>query len=249
VIGWSQIVRPAALRLARIGMIGAHASYLPRYRGSAPVNWALIKGETETGNSLIWLAEGVDRGAVIDQVAFRITPYDTVASLYDRVATSNRDMLLRLLPRLLAGERPGRPQPASEHADLPRRRPADGVIDWARPSREVYDFIRALTRPYPGAFSWLDGTRWTAWQAALLLSGNGTTAPVEPGTVLGPLVSPVPEACGQMVACGEEEDGGKGVVVLLELEQADGTILRGRDLSDQLWTGRMWTTVDEHALA
>jgi len=185
---------------------------------------------------------------VIDQVAFSITPYDTVASLYDRVAASNRDMLLRLLPRLLAGERPGRPQPASEHAELPRRRPADGVIDWARPSREVYDFIRALTRPYPGAFSWLDGTRWTVWQSALLLSGNGTTAPVEPGTVLGPLVSPVPEACGQMVACGEEEDGGKGVVVLLELEQEDGTILRGRDLSDQLWTGRMWTNVDEHAL-
>ena len=80
------------------------------------------------------------------------------------------------------------------------------------------------------------------------MSGNGTTAPVEPGTVLGPLVSPVPEACGQMVACGDEENGGKGVVVLLELEQEDGTILRGRALSDQLWTGRMWTNVDEHAL-
>src|SRR5438874_1195542 len=159
VIGWSPIVRPPALRLGRIGMIGAPAS------------------------------------------------------------------------------------------PLPRRRPADGLIDWCRPSREVYDFIRALTRPYPGAFSWLDGTRWTVWQGALLLSGNGTTAPVEPGTVLGPLVSPVAEACGQMVACGEEEDGGKGVVVLLELEQEDGTILRGRDLSDQLWTGRMWTSIDEHALA
>jgi len=73
VIGWSQIVRPPALRMARIGMIGAHASPLPRYRGSAPVNWALIKGETETGNSLIWLAEGVDRGAVIDQVTFSIS--------------------------------------------------------------------------------------------------------------------------------------------------------------------------------
>ena len=71
---------------------------------------------------------------------------------------------------------------------------------------------------------------------------------VEPGTVLGPLVSPVAEACGQMVACGDEEDGGKGIVVLLELEQEDGTILRGRDLSDQLWTGRVWTSVDEHAL-
>src|SRR5437764_15260402 len=94
-------------------MIGAHASHLPGYRGSAPVNWALIKGETETGNSLIWLAEGVDRGAVIDQVAFSITPYDTVASLYDRVAASNRVMLLRLLPRRLAARRPARPRPAS----------------------------------------------------------------------------------------------------------------------------------------
>src|SRR5207302_8104694 len=163
-------------------------------------------------NSLIRPAEGVDRGALIDQGPLSIPPYDPGPSLHDQVATSNRDMPPRLPPRLLAGERPGRPQPASEHPELPRRRPADGLIDWSRPSREVYDFIRALTRPYPGAFSWLDGTRWTVWQAALLLSGNGTTAPVEPGTVLGPLVSPVAEACGQMVACGEEEDGGKGVV-------------------------------------
>src|SRR5256884_7354891 len=96
-------VRQPAVRLSSIAMIGAHGSHLPRYRGSAPVNWALIMGETETGNSLIWLAEGVVRGAVIDQVAFSITPYDTVASLYDQVATSNRDMLLRLVPRLLAG--------------------------------------------------------------------------------------------------------------------------------------------------
>src|SRR5207237_3955769 len=125
VIGWSQIVRPPALRLARIGMIGAHASHLPRYRGSAPVNWALIKGETETGNSLIWLAEGVDRGAVIDQVAFSITPYDTVASLYDQVATSNSDMLRRLVQRLIAGARPSRPHTACARPELPRRRPAD----------------------------------------------------------------------------------------------------------------------------
>lgn len=247
VIGWSQIVRPPALRIARIGMIGAHASRLPRYRGSAPVNWALIKGETETGNSLIWLAEGVDCGAVIDQTEFGITPYDTCASLYEQVALSNRDMLLRLVPRLLAGERPGRPQPPTEHAELPRRRPADGQIDWSRPSREVYDFIRALTRPYPGAFSWLAGTRWTVWQAGLVSSGHGTAA-VEPGTVLGPLLSPVAEACGQIVACGAEAAGGQGMVVLLELGQNDGTILRGRDLSDQRWTGGVWTNADAPAL-
>src|SRR5439155_295878 len=67
VIGWSQILRPAALRLARTGMIGAHASLLPQLRGSAPINWALIRGERQTGNSLIWLAEDVDQGAIIDQ--------------------------------------------------------------------------------------------------------------------------------------------------------------------------------------
>ena len=82
VIGWSQILRPAALQLARTGMIGAHASLLPQLRGSAPINWALIRGERQTGNSLIWLAQDVDRGAIIDQTAFCITPYDTCATLY-----------------------------------------------------------------------------------------------------------------------------------------------------------------------
>src|SRR6266700_3070083 len=134
VIGWSQILRPAALQLARTGMIGAHASLLPQLRGSAPINWALIRSERQTGNSLIWLAQDVDRGAIIDQTAFCITPYDTCASLYERVAASNRDMLLRLVPRLLAGEHPGRVQPAGDEPVLPRRRPADGRIDWRQPS-------------------------------------------------------------------------------------------------------------------
>jgi len=122
VIGWSQILRPETLALARVGMIGAHASLLPQNRGSAPINWALIRGECVGGNSLLWLAESVDAGAVIDQTQFPITPYDTSASLYDRVAVSNRDMILRLLPRLLRGERPGTPQPRADAGVLPRRR-------------------------------------------------------------------------------------------------------------------------------
>jgi len=234
VIGWSQILRPAALRLARTGMIGAHASLLPQLRGSAPINWALIRGERQTGNSLIWLAEDVDQGAIIDQTAFCITPYDTCASLYERVAASNRDMLLRLVPRLLAGERPGRLQPAGDEPLLPRRRPADGRIDWGQPARAIYDFIRALTRPYPGAFSWLAGRRWTIWHAAHLPGENGAALHATPGEVLGPMVSPVEATCGQMVACGA------GAVVLLELQAEDGTVLRGRELSDQPWTGKRW---------
>ena len=230
VIGWSQIVRPPALRLARSGMIGAHASLLPHDRGSAPVNWALIRGARETGNSLFWLSEDLDAGDLIDQTPIPITPYDTCDTVYQRVAASTRDMLLRLLPRLVAGERPRRRQPPTDEPLLPRRRPADGRIDWARSSCEVYNFVRALTRPYPGAFSWLDGRRWIVWHVALLPRDDPTRAP--PGTILGSVISPVDAACGQAVACGP------GALVLLELEAEDGEVLRGRRLSEQVWAGK-----------
>ena len=111
VIGWSQILRGPALRTAQFGAIGAHASLLPHNRGSAPINWAIINGEQRTGNSLIWLAEDVDGGDIIDQRSFPITPYDTCATLYDRVAETNRQMILSALPKLMAGQRPGRVQP------------------------------------------------------------------------------------------------------------------------------------------
>lgn len=233
VIGWSQILRADALATARLGAVGAHASMLPRNRGSAPINWALIRGEQETGNSLLWLADGVDTGAVIDRVAIPITPYDTCASLYERVALTNRDMLLKLWRALLTGERPGTPQPEVAEPPLPRRRPADGLVDWHAPSHSVYDFVRALTRPYPGAFGHLQGKRWTVWQAALPPLDALPIA--KPGTCLGPVVSPADEACGQLVACGQ------GAVTLLEVQTEDGTVLRGRALGNMDWRGQTWT--------
>ncbi|HJS42793.1 MAG TPA: methionyl-tRNA formyltransferase [Gemmatimonadales bacterium] len=233
VIGWHQIVRPPVMRLARVGLVGAHASYLPHNRGSAPVNWAIIRGERSSGNTLMWLAEGVDEGDIIAQRAFPITPYDTCATLYAQVAASNREMLLELLPRLLQGERPGRPQERGTEPVLPRRKPVDGRINWDAPAREVYDFVRALTRPYPGAFSVLDGTRWCIWDAALLPDlGPPPIAGVQPGEVLGPVVSPGASACGQLVACAS------GAVILLELEDENGTVLHGRALSEQPWLGK-----------
>lgn len=232
VIGWHQILKGETLRLARIGMVGAHASLLPHNRGSAPINWSIIRGESRTGNSLIWLAEDVDSGDVIDQTEFPITPYDTCATLYEKVAASNRAMLLRLVPRLLAGQRPGRRQLLTDVPVNPRRRPKDGLVDWTQPSRNVYDFIRALTRPYPGAFSMLDGQTWKIWQAALAPARCAPEA--QPGDLVGPVVSPVSAACGQLVACGE------GALILLELEAPDGTVLRGRPLGDQPWKGKRW---------
>jgi methionyl-tRNA formyltransferase len=234
VIGWSQIVGAEAMRAARLGMIGAHASMLPHNRGSAPVNWAIIRGETRGGNSLIWLNEAVDEGEIIDQTPFPITPYDTCATIYEKVGQSNRDMILRLIPRLMDGERPSRRQGPTDEPVLPRRRPEHGLIDWRAGGLQVYNFIRALTRPYPGAFSWLDGRRYMIWEAALL---PGDAYPGLPaGRVLGPAISPEPgAACGQTVACG------KGAVIVLEVQCDDGAILKGVKLSQQTWEGKTWS--------
>jgi methionyl-tRNA formyltransferase len=233
VIGWHQIVRQPVMGLPRLGLIGAHASFLPHNRGSAPINWTILRGEPESGNTLMWLAEGVDEGDIIDQRAFPVTPYDTCASLYGQVAATNRDMLLALLPRLLAGERPGRRQPRGVEQILPRRRPADGLITWDQPARAVYDFVRALTRPYPGAFSTLDGAGWWIWDAALLPDIGVLGAP---GEVLGPVRSPVDDACGQLVACAS------GAIILLDVSNAAGLRLSGRALAERAWTGQLFTS-------
>ncbi len=230
VIGWHQIVRPDALKLASTGMIGAHASLLPHNRGSAPINWAIINGEKETGNSLIWLAPDVDAGDLIDQMSFPIEAWDTCATLYDQVARTNREMLLKVLPQLLAGQRPGRPQPRTDEPVLKRRRPADGLLDWSKPATAVYDFVRGLTRPYPGAFSTLDGRTWRIWQAAVAPG----VPDGRPGEIIGPVMSTHDEGSGLLVATGA------GAVVLLEIESEDGTVLKGRHLSNQEWTGKFF---------
>jgi methionyl-tRNA formyltransferase len=132
-------------------------------------------------------------------------------------------MILRTIPNLLAGRRPARPQPTSAEPLLPRRRPEHGHIDWSKDGLEVYNFVRAQTRPYPGAFSRLDGQRYSVWNVALLPGDPYPNA--SPGQILGPMLSPIPcHACGPVVACG------KGAVVLLELESADGTVFQGPQL-------------------
>jgi methionyl-tRNA formyltransferase len=233
VIGWNQILRPEVLTLARIGVIGAHASMLPADRGRAPINWALIRGAGYTGNTLFWLTAGVDAGDIIDQVAIPITPYDTCASLYRQVAITNRDMILRVLPALLAGQRPGRPQGEPMAAPLPARRPADGLVDWAQSSSAVYNFVRAISRPYPGAFTFNGLDRFTIWRCALLPPLLQPRQRTLPGEVVGPIVSPDARACGQVVACGD------GAVVLLEVEHQSGAPIRGRALSELRWTGQV----------
>lgn len=227
VLGWGQILSPEVLMLPKIGTVGAHASLLPRNRGNAPVNWAIINGEPQTGNSLSWLVSDVDAGDVIDQRSFPISQYDTCRTIYDAVAESNRDMLLSLLPKLRDGSIPGSAQPESNAPLLPRRQPQDNEINWNDSTDQIYNLIRAVTRPYPGATSTFRGQKYKIWTAAEMPE---LQTGMPPGTVLGPVKSPRPESCGQLIATGD------GAILVLEAENGLGRVLAGRELCEQNWT-------------
>ena len=106
VLGWSEILPEYLLKIPTIGTVGTHAALLPHNRGSAPINWAIIKGEKKTGNTLMWLSKQVDAGEIIDQMEFPITLYDTCKTLYEKVAKTNAIMLVRLISNLNNGIKP-----------------------------------------------------------------------------------------------------------------------------------------------
>ena len=148
------------LRSARRGALNMHGSLLPRYRGRAPVNWAILKGERETGATLHYMVERADAGDIVDQLAVPILIDDDAREVFTKVSVAAETVLARSLPGLIAGNAPRRPQPILPGEYFGRRTPADGRIDWARPAREIHDLVRAVAPPFPGAFADIDGVRW-----------------------------------------------------------------------------------------
>jgi methionyl-tRNA formyltransferase len=181
VTGWTRLLSAELLSVPPRGVVGFHASLLPRYRGRAPVNWAILRGEARTGNTMMYLDPGTDTGDIIDQQAVPIGPDDTCATVYAKVGEAGADMLGRHLRALLGGTAPRRPQGPADGPPLPKRTPGMGITDWNRPARAVHDWIRALTRPYPGAFGFLAGRKVMLWTSALDGTGAGGVA----GKVLG----------------------------------------------------------------
>ncbi len=166
VAGWTRLLKPQVLELPRIGCLGFHASLLPRDRGRAPVNWAIIRGDRVTGNTLMMLDAGTDTGDILDQVAVAIGPDDTCAQVYERVAEAGALMIDRTLAGILGGTAARTPQDPFVGNVLPRRTPDMGVVGWERSPREVHDWVRALTLPYPGAFTRYAGSRIRIWASA-----------------------------------------------------------------------------------
>ena len=160
-----EMLTPGVLALARRGALNLHGSFLPRYRGRSPVNWVLVNGERETGVTLHYMDEKPDHGDVVAQRAVPIADDDTALTLTRKMGEAARVLLRDALPALLAGAASRTPQDHSRASYFGGRRPADGLIAWNRSAREIYNLVRAVTHPFPGAFTDVGGRRLFVWWA------------------------------------------------------------------------------------
>jgi len=174
-----EIIGPEVLGLARRGALNLHGSLLPRYRGRCPVNWVLINGERETGVTLHYMEARPDRGDIVAQRAVPIADDDTALSLNRKLGEAARALLREAYPLLAAGTAPRSPQDHARATSFGGRRPEDGRIAWHQPARRLYDLIRAVTAPYPGAFTTYRGERLFVWWARPLDLGPRVGAPGE----------------------------------------------------------------------
>jgi methionyl-tRNA formyltransferase len=167
----------ALLGCARRGAYNVHGSLLPKYRGRVPINWAVLKGERETGATLHEMVEKPDAGRIVDRMAVPILPDDRAVDVFRKVTTAAEIVLDRSLPKLIDGTATLTDQDLAQGAYFGGRKPADGRIDWSRGARQVHDLVRAVAPPYPGAFTSLGGARLRLLRTRILDEGRARRDP------------------------------------------------------------------------
>jgi UDP-4-amino-4-deoxy-L-arabinose formyltransferase/UDP-glucuronic acid dehydrogenase (UDP-4-keto-hexauronic acid decarboxylating) len=214
---YRRLVGKEILAIPPAGCLNLHGSLLPTYRGRAPVNWVLVQGERETGVTLHYMTPAADAGDIVGQRRVAIDDDDTALSLSEKLAAEAGILLDDVLPRIRDGSARRVPQDATQATYFGRRRPADGAIDWEKPAAAVRNLVRAVTQPFPGAFSYVGDRKCMLWSVTCTPARAGSQSP---GRILStdPLV----------VACG---DG----AVRVDFAQADGGVyVRGSQLADDL---------------
>jgi methionyl-tRNA formyltransferase len=198
VVAYGRILPADVLAGPRLGCVNVHASLLPRYRGAAPIAWAVVRGERETGISMMKLDEGMDTGAVFATMSTLIGADETAGQLSDRLARAGGDMTGEWLPRFVAGACVLEPQDDAQATMAPILRKEDGRIDWTRTARQVHDHVRGMN-PWPGAFTTVLG-RTVKVHATRVLDESGTAnrvaAAVAPGAVVFADKAMIAVACG-----------------------------------------------------
>jgi len=182
VSGWYYKIPSSWLKWPKHGFIGFHPSLLPRYRGGAPLTWAIINGEEKTGMSMFYFTEEMDAGDLIAQKEVRIDVKDTIETLYDKVNHVTLNMIEKTLPLVRNGQSERVKQVEADATYFEQRKPEDGLIDWTKTARQLYDWIRAQTKPYPGAFTFENKNKLMVWSAEVPQAGE-IDKPLPPGTV------------------------------------------------------------------
>jgi methionyl-tRNA formyltransferase len=215
VVGWSQLVHDDFLAIVHgDGVFGMHPTLLPRHRGRAPIPWAILSGLSRTGVTLFQILDATaDSGLIVGQRAVHISPDETATTLFEKLANAHVDLIREYVPKLRMGGAPRFPQDELRASSWPKRTPSDGIIDWDTRAPYLYDWVRAQTRPYPGAFTWFGEDRIVVWRASAV--------ELQVEAPAGLIVSERPE--GVIVACGE---GG----LLLEEVDTDVTLGVGMQL-------------------
>ena len=200
---YRSMIRREVLDIPRLGALNMHGSLLPGYRGRVPVNWAVINGETETGATLHYMLEKPDAGDIVDQERVEIAFTDTAHDVFNKVTEAAVKVIARTWPLLKAGTAPRIPMDLAKGSYFGGRKPADGLIDWTGSATQIYNLVRGVTHPYPGAFSHLGGRKVIIWQA-WPVEGRG-----EPGHIvsLNPLLVGTGEGLLEIRSLQLEEEG------------------------------------------
>ena len=193
VAAFGQLLPKSVLDLPRFGCLNVHTSLLPKYRGAAPIQWAVLNGESETGVTIMKMDAGMDTGDILAQEKTPIRPEDNSQTLRDRLAAMGAKLLARTIPEYVAGHLRPRPQPAEGVSHAPKIKKQDGQIDWTQPARAVWNRVRAMI-PWPGAFTRLP----TEWHSHLLKIWEVEVTPLlgQPGHVLRADKSGIVVGCG-----------------------------------------------------
>lgn len=215
VVGWYHKIPRVIREIAPTA--GLHASLLPDYSGGAPLVWAIINGEEKTGISFFLMDDEVDSGPIIGQIEEPIYFEDTIATLYARIEEDGLRLIEEYLPKIAGGEVSYTPQDESKRRVMPQRSPEDGEIDWSWPALKVYNFIRAQTKPYPGAFTYLGKEKVMIWKGTLRTRTCKSSE--SPGEIVT-IISDTPETFG--IWCGDGQ-----MLLVSEVGLSDGRVMSG----------------------
>lgn len=183
VAAYGKILPEWLLAIPKLGCINLHASLLPKYRGAAPINWAIAFGESETGVTIMQMDAGMDTGPMLAKRAIRIGAEETALELSARLSQLGAELLSEALPRVERGEINPEPQDGSQATYAPMLKRDDGLIDWRRSARELANRVRAF-QPWPGAYTFLQGSRLTIWRAKeVSIEMRDSETPGAPGTI------------------------------------------------------------------